>query len=385
MKRFLPSLGVALLLVFGTTISNAQVCTPSVSTCSETIWNVALNTINNNSTGCGTVSTGYSDFTSDTTQLTVGSTYTLSVTGDTNTNINDVVDVWIDYNQDGSFSNSELIGTITGYDPTTTTNTLSFTVPSGVNLNNSLLRVRLRNSSTDASADPCSAFTYGETEDYIVNIQLPVCSGTPTACNITTSTLTTAICYNNTIALSATDPNTGVTGISYQWQSSSSASGPWANVASSGTGLNYTSGSLSDTTYFRLSDSCTASGLTNYSSVFAVPVSVIAPVITTQPTDATVCAGSNTSFSTAATGTYSYQWQVNTGSGFTNLADAGVYSGSATNTLTISGATSSMNGNTYQCIVTDNCAPSGTTITALLTVNEIICCPVVLYVTKGFC
>ena len=52
-------------------------------------------------------------------------------------------------------------------------------------------------------------------------------------------------------------------------------------------------------------------------------------------------AGGTTTFTAAASGypTPSVQWEVNTGSGtFSDLSDTGVYSGSGTGTLTITGA-----------------------------------------------
>jgi len=73
--------------------------------------------------------------------------------------------------------------------------------------------------------------------------------------------------------------------------------------------------------------------------------------ITTQPTNRVVCTGSNTSFTVAATGTNTYQWQVNTGSGYTNIANGGVYSNATTTTLNITGAVVGMNGYIYRCVV----------------------------------
>lgn len=77
------------------------------------------------------------------------------------------------------------------------------------------------------------------------------------------------------------------------------------------------------------------------------------PVISTQPVSAAACAGSNTSFSVAATNATSYQWQENTGSGFSNIANGGIYSGATTSTLSLSGITASMNGYQYRCIAMD--------------------------------
>ncbi|WP_264544749.1 MULTISPECIES: beta strand repeat-containing protein [Flavobacterium] len=76
----------------------------------------------------------------------------------------------------------------------------------------------------------------------------------------------------------------------------------------------------------------------------------VAPTITAQPSNRSICNNANTTFAVTATGATGYQWQVNTGSGFTDIANGGVYSNATTNTLTITGATSGMNGYLYRCI-----------------------------------
>ncbi|MBA4318308.1 MAG: hypothetical protein C0412_07900, partial [Flavobacterium sp.] len=77
-----------------------------------------------------------------------------------------------------------------------------------------------------------------------------------------------------------------------------------------------------------------------------------APVITGNPPNRTICVGNNTTFSMSATGATSYQWQVNTGSGFTNISNGAPYSGATTTTLTITGATVSMNGYLFRAVAT---------------------------------
>ena len=62
------------------------------------------------------------------------------------------------------------------------------------------------------------------------------------------------------------------------------------------------------------------------------------------------------------------QWEVNTGSGYTNLSDGGVYSGSSTDTLTITAATAAMNGYQYEAVFS-NTAGTPTTTAATLTVE----------------
>ncbi|TND07481.1 MAG: gliding motility-like protein [Bacteroidetes bacterium] len=93
------------------------------------------------------------------------------------------------------------------------------------------------------------------------------------------------------------------------------------------------------------------------------------PVITTQPSNASVCVGGNTTFTIAATGATSYQWQLNTGSGFNNMVNGAPYSGVTTQTLTITGATAGMNGYLYRCIAT-NGACNTTSNQATLTVSN---------------
>ncbi|MBI4913246.1 MAG: hypothetical protein HY823_10950 [Acidobacteria bacterium] len=92
------------------------------------------------------------------------------------------------------------------------------------------------------------------------------------------------------------------------------------------------------------------------------------PAITQQPANATVVAGANTSFTVAASDATSYQWQVNTGSGFSDLANGGVYSGATAATLSITGATQAMNGYQYRAVASGATAPPATSNAATLTV-----------------
>jgi gliding motility-associated-like protein len=94
----------------------------------------------------------------------------------------------------------------------------------------------------------------------------------------------------------------------------------------------------------------------------------LSAVITQQPTGATFCNTGNASFTVVTTNAATLQWQVNTGSGWTNLSDNAIYGGSSTDHLTVTGADPSMNGYQYRCAVTNTCATIFSTPT-LLTVN----------------
>ncbi len=65
------------------------------------------------------------------------------------------------------------------------------------------------------------------------------------------------------------------------------------------------------------------------------------------------CQGSNITF-TAAPSTGSMQWQVNTGTGFTDIINGILYSGVNTATLMINNTQSSMVGYKYRCVYTGN-------------------------------
>lgn len=73
------------------------------------------------------------------------------------------------------------------------------------------------------------------------------------------------------------------------------------------------------------------------------------------------CPGSVQTISAGAAGTV-YQWQADSGAGFTNLSDGGFYNGTGTSTLTITGLISSYSGTSYRCVV-DGVPGSSYTVT----------------------
>jgi lysyl endopeptidase len=149
-------------------------CSPSVtSACDEYIQNVTLNTINN-TTACTTG--GYAAYLNSSTSLTKGMQYSVTVTPAVGANIgqaytNDEIAVWIDFNNDFTFSSAERVGYVlvaTGW-----SNQFTFTVPTTAITGSVRMRVRISYSvvaESGAPIDPCAVATYGETEDYTVNI-----------------------------------------------------------------------------------------------------------------------------------------------------------------------------------------------------------------------
>lgn len=104
---------------------------------------------------------------------------------------------------------------------------------------------------------------------------------------------------------------------------------------------------------------CTTPGVSNAATLTINTL----PAISASPSNATICVAGNNTFSSIASGTgIGYQWQVNTGSGFTNIPTA------TASSYTVTGATAGMNGNQYRVVVTGTCAPAATSAVATLTV-----------------
>ncbi|WP_415376350.1 GEVED domain-containing protein [Patiriisocius sp. Uisw_017] len=127
----------------------------------EYISNVTLNTIDNNSDA-----QLYSDFTSISTDLDEGETYTISVTPTwTGTIYDEGYAVWIDYNNDFDFDDAgELVWSKAPSQDTSNNGT--FTIPDNVNVGATRMRVSMRYNGTPLS--PCQILNYGEVEDYTV-------------------------------------------------------------------------------------------------------------------------------------------------------------------------------------------------------------------------
>jgi hypothetical protein len=113
---------------------------------------------------------GYGDFTNLSTDLEQGTEYLLTVTTGYGSQY---LNVWIDFNDDLEFSQDELIvdGYVIAMDEAagSFTETLNFLIPENANLGSHLMRAKT-NWSGPVPTDSCVETTYGETEDYMVEI-----------------------------------------------------------------------------------------------------------------------------------------------------------------------------------------------------------------------
>ncbi len=100
------------------------------------------------------------------TDLILNNPYTITLSPGTWSSGNYIA-VWIDYNQNGVFDTAEKLGTIL-IPPTPSTGTINFTVP--ITALSGTTRMRVREVYSISDFDPCTSYTYGETEDYNVFI-----------------------------------------------------------------------------------------------------------------------------------------------------------------------------------------------------------------------
>lgn len=92
--------------------------------------------------------------------------------------------------------------------------------------------------------------------------------------------------------------------------------------------------------------------------------------VSTQPNSQTININNNAQFTVGSSDpSATYQWQTDLGVGFQNLNSVGQYSGSTTNSLTVSNVTMSNNNQPFRCIVSSGSC-SDTTNIAVLTVNN---------------
>lgn len=180
---------------------------------------------------------------------------------------------------------------------------------------------------------------------------------------VTTQPANTVVCTGSDATFSVTA--TGTTP-AYQWQVSTDGGNTWTDISgATNSSLTVTgvTAAMSNNRYrVKISNTC-PSNATSDAAILTVnePASISA-----QPTDATICAGGNTSFSVTAAGTnVGYQWQVSTDGG-TTWTDV---SGATSATLSLTNVAASFNNNRYRVLLSSCSATALNSAAALLTVN----------------
>jgi hypothetical protein len=184
--------------------------------------------------------------------------------------------VWIDYNHDTLYDDATetLFLSAQSQDPNAVTNGnilngfvsipsyLAGTIDTGI----TRLRVVLSEDAPSFLIQPCGPYNFGETEDYLVNIQIPPnCSGTPIAGTALISNDT--VCPGENLTLSIIG-NPIANGLSYQWQAATNPLGPFTNLSGANNGV-FASAADSITTYFNCIVTCSISGLSSTSNTIS--------------------------------------------------------------------------------------------------------------------
>lgn len=153
-------------------VTTGTTTTPPVSYCAskgnstsdEKISKVVFGTISNISTGTA----GYENFTAQIANVNKGTAYTITITPKwTSTTYNEGYAVFIDYNQDGDFSDT---GETVFTKAASKTNPVSgsITIRSTALTGNTRMRVAMKYNGIPTA---CETFSYGQVEDYTLNIK----------------------------------------------------------------------------------------------------------------------------------------------------------------------------------------------------------------------
>jgi uncharacterized protein YjdB len=217
---------------------------------------------------------GYQDRTFISVDLQQGGTYNGTLTYNTGFYPNYESQVWIDFNDDGTFDATEQVTPVisSGYGSYASSDPYALTIPITANTGAHRMRVRYAyigwTSSNSSAMDPCNSYDainyyyYGTTRDYIANIiAIPDCSGAP----VMGSTVATPSSGGETTMFTITAPGVVLAaGINYQWQSSPDGS-TWTNIPGA-TSMSYSFIGISAETFYQLVGTCTLSGGTTAAS-----------------------------------------------------------------------------------------------------------------------
>lgn len=165
-------------------------------------------------------STGYLDLTSLSVNLYAGAAYTVSVQINTSTSTPMNMQVWIDYDNNGSFDSSE---TLYGINRIAGTAFYTMNVPYWAPTGTHSMRVATANDSAGRhlcpNIDPCLPYYYiGEARDYTVTIVAPTasipCASYAATGHVTSTRVTN--CAADSVTFTAAGASI-MTGVSFQW------------------------------------------------------------------------------------------------------------------------------------------------------------------------
>jgi hypothetical protein len=143
------------------TFCSATTTTANATTAFEYIRKVVCGTISKTSNA-----SVYSDFTASATTVVLGASRTFTITVNNNYTTDQVL-IWCDWNRNGSFTDagenvySSVLGGAYGG---------SFVIPTTASIGAVRMRIRLTDTASGANITPCGVSSYGEVEDYTLNV-----------------------------------------------------------------------------------------------------------------------------------------------------------------------------------------------------------------------
>ncbi len=265
---------LVLVTLFVSFTSYSQYCNSNFTSVTfEFIKNVNYAGINNSSSGN---TGGPVNYTTQIANVTQGITNSITITIDDDAN--DYVYVFIDWNQNGTLNDAGETYTVGSAVGSGSGNLVlpAFGILTPMNAVPGITRMRVMLDYGNATANPCRNATWGEAEDYSVNVISSVpCTGAPPANAVTGPTY--EICPGSNAGLGLSNTYT-LGGITYAWFSSTTSSvGPWTAVTGTAASLSAPNQTISS--YFMAVATCSAGGTTS-TTAFQVTVQ---PVVTNTP------------------------------------------------------------------------------------------------------
>jgi|GEM_PF-1808531 len=267
---------------------------------------------------------GYEDRTIDTVNFQQGGSYPGTMTYTYSEYDPYSNQIWIDFSDDGVFDASEEVTPVFGESGCGTyASSAGFNIAIPITANPGYHRMRVRNAfyyscTPSSEMDPCNdydsyiSYYYGLSRDYMVNIvPLPPCTGTPV---VGAASITPTSGGSPTVFSLSLPGLAMASGMTYQWQSSTSATGPFTNITGATTPT-YTFTGISADEWYQCVVTCTATSSTTTSDT-AHAHYVLVPTCTT------------TSASWTGEGSYSFgadEFDV-TGYSGSSLSDVGILS-----------------------------------------------------------
>ena len=311
----------------------------------EYIAGVKVGTFTNNTGANG----GYGDFSNLVININKDEPTSIQLTpGFVSSVYNETWTLFADLNSDGDFTDAGETLFVSGNVSTVVTG--SITIPSSVANGTTRLRVSMKYNGASSS---CETFTYGEVEDYTINIQDAVAQPCDAPTGLLAHSPTTS-----SISLSWNAVSNATTYI----LQSRPAGGSWSSQTVSGTSTTVT-GLTDNTSYdFRIASDC-GSETSSYSNTVSETTEEVAAPTCDAPTNVQSSAITETTFTVtwnAVTGANSYTAEVRLPGGTWNPYSA------ATNSINFTGASAST---TYEVRVKADCGSLESNYSSTLTVT----------------